>query len=300
MNYREEVAPIVCAHTHLVGILARPLRPAATGVVVVVGGPQYRVGSHRQFVLLARALAQAGFAVLRFDVRGMGDSGGRARGFEDSGADIAAAIAALQQAVPQVTQVALWGLCDGASAALLYWHATQDERVSTLCLANPWVRTPASLAHTQLKHYYLQRLCSADFWRKLLRGGVAAPALAALADTLRTLLFNSATPPDPDSFTQRMAWAWAHFPGRILLVLSEHDLTAQEFLHHARHDPAWKNSLAHPRLVRHDQPGADHTFSSASQRSRLAELTLRHGLLHPAEPLHPARMRKAGRPPSAT
>ena len=52
------------------------------GMVIVVGGPQYRVGSHRQFLLLARQLSNAGFPVMRFDCRGMGDSGGEFAGFE--------------------------------------------------------------------------------------------------------------------------------------------------------------------------------------------------------------------------
>ncbi|KAB8057318.1 hydrolase 1, exosortase A system-associated, partial [Janthinobacterium violaceinigrum] len=58
----------------LVGILSLPAAPGPRGVLIVTGGPQYRVGSHRQFVLLARALAAQGVPVLRFDLRGMGDS----------------------------------------------------------------------------------------------------------------------------------------------------------------------------------------------------------------------------------
>ncbi|MEQ8659382.1 MAG: hydrolase 1, exosortase A system-associated, partial [Gammaproteobacteria bacterium] len=52
-----------------VGVLHAAAGASATGVVVIVGGPQTRVGSHRQFVLLARRLAAAGYPVLRFDYR---------------------------------------------------------------------------------------------------------------------------------------------------------------------------------------------------------------------------------------
>src|SRR5690349_24048098 len=52
------------------------------GVLLVVGGPQYRVGSHRQFALLCRRLAGRGVPALRFDYRGMGDADGAARTFE--------------------------------------------------------------------------------------------------------------------------------------------------------------------------------------------------------------------------
>ena len=106
-----------CDGDSLLGIVHAPTMPAELGVVVIVGGPQYRVGSHRQFVLLARTFAAAGFAVLRFDVRGMGDSTGAPRGFESTRADIAAAIDSIQAQVPAVQRVMLWGLCDGAAAA---------------------------------------------------------------------------------------------------------------------------------------------------------------------------------------
>jgi len=46
-----------CDGDACIGVLATGRAPGAarTGVVIVVGGPQYRVGSHRQFTLLARA-----------------------------------------------------------------------------------------------------------------------------------------------------------------------------------------------------------------------------------------------------
>ena len=80
---REDAVVFQCEGASLVGILHVPERePARIGVLVIVGGPQYRVGSHRQFVLMARSLAQSGYAVLRFDYRGMGDSDGEMRTFE--------------------------------------------------------------------------------------------------------------------------------------------------------------------------------------------------------------------------
>ena len=82
MKYTEETTVFACAGEPQVGIMAVPETPEQIAVVVIVGGPQYRVGSHRQFLLLSRALASAGFAVLRFDYRGMGDSPGKLRDFQ--------------------------------------------------------------------------------------------------------------------------------------------------------------------------------------------------------------------------
>jgi len=253
-----------CQGERLLGVLAAPATvvagaPPDLGVVIVVGGPQVRAGSHRQFVQLARHLAGQGLAVLRFDVRGMGDSAGPLQPFEALTPDIGAAIDALLHARPSVRRVALWGLCDGASAALLYLDETADPRVAALCLANPWVRSAASLARTQVKHYYRQRLMQPDFWRKLLRGGVGRAAWRGLVDSLR--MARKAPSPANVGFQGRMARAWQAFCGPILLLLSGQDYTAREFLEVAATDPAWRGALARTEVTRIDLAEADHTFS---------------------------------------
>ena len=75
----EQALTFDCDGERLVGVVAVPERPVPVGVLIVVGGPQYRAGSHRQFVHLARRLAGAGIAAMRFDYRGMGDASGDAR-----------------------------------------------------------------------------------------------------------------------------------------------------------------------------------------------------------------------------
>jgi len=236
------------------------------GVLIVVGGPQYRAGSHRQFTLLARDLAQHGFPVLRFDQRGMGDSSGSLHDFKQITPDIGAALTAFETALPGLHRTVIWGLCDGASAALLYWQQTRDRRVAGLCLLNPWVRSEASLAKATVKHYYLDRLKQPDFWRKLFRGGIAREALLSLISNLRRARSQGpASTTDSLSFQHAMAAAWLNPPGPILLLLSGRDLTAQEFLETVASDPAWSRSLELPQLTRHDLPEADHTFSNRSQ-----------------------------------
>jgi alpha-beta hydrolase superfamily lysophospholipase len=69
-------------------------------VLMVTGGSQTRVGSHRMYERLADALADNGYPCFRFDRRGVGDSSGEDPGFKDSGPDLAAAAAAFRLEVP--------------------------------------------------------------------------------------------------------------------------------------------------------------------------------------------------------
>jgi exosortase A-associated hydrolase 1 len=262
---RESVLSFGCGGEPLLGILAEGQAAAGAqdlAVIIIVGGPQYRAGSHRQFVLLARHLAMAGIPALRFDYRGMGDAAGEARDFLNVDEDIRAAIDALQAGHPAIRRVVLWGLCDAASAALLYQDGMRDARVAGLVLANPWVRSVASLARAQVKHYYWQRLREPAFWRKLLGGGVGLRALRDLGRNVRLSRGSKTASDAPLSFQDRMARGLKGFKGPVLLVLSGADITAQEFLEQATSSPAWQGLLARPGLQRLDLPTADHTFSS--------------------------------------
>lgn len=273
MNITEAALSFSCADQNLFGILAHPEQPQDLGIVIVVGGPQTRVGSHRQFVLLSRALAAAGYPVLRFDVRGMGDSSGEQRNFEAITPDIGAAIDSLQAACPDVRHIALWGLCDAASAALLYCDETHDPRIAGLCLLNPWVRSAATLAKTQVKHYYGQRLLQKEFWVKLLSGRLNV--VGALAELLHKLGQATAKTEPHLGFQERMARGWKDFTGPILLILSGNDYTAKEFLEYAASANSWHGLLEQAGVTRFDLPNADHTFSSAKWRDTVAESCLR-------------------------
>ncbi len=278
--------PIVfdCAGDALVGVVHKPDTPGDTGVLVVVGGPQYRVGSHRQFLQLARALARAGFPVLRFDYRGMGDSEGEFRGFEAASQDIAAALDAFQEAVPGIRNIALWGLCDGASAILFY--AGQDPRVSRVVLLNPWVRTEEGQARAMLRHYYVGQLMNRQFWGKLLSGEV--PIGPALRDFAKTVLkrFNGARvaagkdaggaqAATAAGLPERMAIGLRRFQGPALLILSGKDLTAREFEDAAASSPLWSQLLGESRVTVERLPEADHTFSRSAWRGKVEQITCR-------------------------
>ncbi|HEX6707566.1 MAG TPA: hydrolase 1, exosortase A system-associated [Albitalea sp.] len=275
---REDALGFRCEGASLWGIVSRPPEGVAaqpTSVLIVVGGPQYRVGSHRQFTLLARRLAARGFTTLRFDYRGMGDSEGDMRSFEDVGADVHAAVDALLSAAPSARQVVVWGLCDAASAALM--HAGQHPRVSGIVAANPWARSDASLAAARVRYYYLSRLMQREFWTKLLGGGMdlrrALGGFFGNVKQARSAGGGADRRPD-DAFQVRMARGLAAFRGKLLLIISGNDITAKEFLQHTEGSRAWKGLLEAPKVSRVDVRDADHTFSSRAWRTQVEDATL--------------------------
>jgi uncharacterized protein len=276
LSYSERAVAFDCCGERLVGVLAEPETSTDVGVVVVVGGPQYRVGSHRQFVSLARKLAAAGVAVLRFDYRGMGDSTGAGRSFDDVVPDIAAAIDTLAT-VGSIRRIVLWGLCDAASAALLYCQSTRDTRVAGIVLLNPWVRSDATIAKTHLKHYYSQRFGQKEFWAKLARGEVnVAAALRSLAGNISAAGAGRGTAGNSDSaaFQDRMADGLEAFAEPVLILLSGRDLTAKEFVEWARGSPRWRSLLDRTSVERRDIADADHTFSEVQWRTEAEQHTL--------------------------
>ena len=272
---------IEAAEHRLLGIMHFAETPATdVGVVIVVGGPQYRTGSHRQFVLLARDLAGHGVPVLRFDYSGMGDSEGEARTFDAVAEDIAAAVDALAQHAPMARRIVLWGLCDGASAALMY--APSDPRVAGLVLLNPWVRTESGLARSQLWTYYPRRLVSREFWQKIVRRPQALlKSVAGLAGTL----LRSRRAPSPGArvhgesasdghFLDRMLHAAERFEGDIAVLLSGNDITAGEFKAMMAAERRWRRAFGRPSVRISELPDANHTFSSSNWRNWVAGKSL--------------------------
>lgn len=262
--FDESVLVIGPPGAELVGVLAQPREPTKArdvGVVIVVGGPQTRVGSHRQFVLMARALGSAGYPCLRFDYSGMGDSPGPRPDFEHAGPDIRRACDALVAAVPGCAKLVLWGLCDGATAALFY--AGGDQRVAAVIAANPWARSDATHSAVLVADHYRSRLRSTEFWKKLLTGGV--DVVGAAREALGHLVRTHARPTRSSEvlggelLPVRVARALADPRQLVRLQLSGRDLTAAEF----------EIAMAESGVLR-SGPGfalrlrdADHTFSDS-------------------------------------
>ncbi|MGH8551572.1 MAG: hydrolase 1, exosortase A system-associated [Methylococcales bacterium] len=275
---REEI-PLAfeCGGERLYGLLHNAEAPSGYGVLIVVGGPQTRVGSHRQFVLLARSLAANRIPVLRFDYRGIGDATGSPETFQTIDSDIRRAIDILIERQSKIGKIILWGLCDAASAAMFY--AFQDPRVKGLVLVNPDTLTVTSEARTYLKHYYVRKIFDGEMWRKILHGRFdyresilsLTRTIANLASSRLKRISGEINTP----FPERMRKSLAQFKHPILLILSGRDLTADAFRDLINSSDQWLQILSPENLVtRHTLEEADHTFSTRQWRDQVAAWTL--------------------------
>lgn len=280
--WNEEPIVFRCGQEHLVGVIHRSARRGAgVGVLVVVGGPQYRAGSHRQFTLMARSLAAIGIPVMRFDHRGMGDSDGHSHGFAETASDIAAGIEAFCLAVPTIDRVVLWGLCDAASAILM--HGCHDARVGALVLANPWVQTGSSEAESYLRHYYVQRIWQRSFWIKLL--GMRVNLCSSLHDWLGKIR-RARRIGQSASFVEQMHAGLSGFGGPVLILLSESDFVARQFNDLCQESEVWRAAVGRENVSIHHVAAADHTFSS---RAALDAATIACGEWLTRLETHPCR-----------
>ena len=277
---KETAVTFLCGNDELIGIIHHPVDDSlcTSGVLIVVGGPQYRAGSHRQFIQLARNLAASGISAMRFDYRGMGDSEGEQITFEQTCPDIKAAIDTFTQYCPAVKHIILWGLCDAASACLMY--APSDDRVRGMILLNPWVRTEAGIAKTHLKHYYTARFVDKEFWMKILKFEFDyGESFRSLFRQIRSLLnFNgnqiSKNKNEKLPFQERMKTGFLNFTGKILFIISGNDLTAAEFTDMVSSSKIWKKKFKDNNIERYDIKNADHTFSKKQWKDQVSESTI--------------------------
>ena len=260
-----------CSGEELPGIVTLPNTEVSTGVLIVVGGPQYRVGSHRQFVQLARGFAGAGLACMRFDCRGMGDATGDERSFDELGDDIDAAIGAFRGKVASLQRIVLLGLCDGATAAVLC--AAQQRTLAGLVLINPWVRTEVGASRTFLRHYYARRFLDRSLWRKLASGQLGVrDALRRFFKNARTSMesaYAAAFKGTGRELPERVCEALGQLSCNCVVLLSGRDFVAREFEDSMRQLPSFLALVERGRVLIRRADSADHTFSGQDQVAEL-------------------------------
>lgn len=263
-----------CEGDDMLGIVHVPRAPARLGLLIVIaGGPQYRAGVGRGMVSMARTLAGEGVAVMRFDHRGLGDSAGRFRGFENYAPDLQAAIDAFLREVPQLDGVVVWGGCDAASGLMIHGHGLSG--VAALGLGNPWVYIP-EIQEAVLQQHYRARLLQLSFWRKLLRfeydlADYARGALRKVGGKLAGFFRRTAAADKEGggSFVDRMLAGFSRFDGPVLFVISGESMASREFDELVQRDADWRAACGRANCRRIDFPDADQTFSDAASRQGL-------------------------------
>ncbi len=248
-----------CQGAALVGSLDPA--PATTGLLIVSGGNEVRSGPWGSQAELAARIATAGFPVMRFDRRGVGDSEGTNGGFTNSAPDIVAALRAFRTHVPALNRVVAFGNCDAASALML----AGGTGIDALVLANPWTFEPegelieaeagpaqaaAAMPPSVLRAHYLRRLTDPRAIWRLLTGKVKVGKLAAsLADAARA---NTG----PGVLARQMAEGITDYAGAVHLLVAARDRTGQAFLAN------WDRSDPRLRIC----PDASHSFVEPQAR----------------------------------
>lgn len=244
-------------------------------ILMIVGGYQTRVGSHRLYVQLARALCEQGLPVCRFDYEGIGDSQGSFVGFEGAGPSIKATIDYLYETFPDLTDIYVWSLCDGASACAVY--ASHDsKRVTAMILCNPWVNTEESQAKTILKYYYIRRLLSKEFWQNFFSSRFNfKKSYDSFLGLVQNGYFSNADHRLNGSLPDRVFGGLSLYHRPVHFILSSNDLTALEFKEFLNGQPILRDRITKGMISLQYIEGADHTFSSELYKSKLFEETLK-------------------------
>ena len=230
---------------------------ATTGLLIVSGGNEIRIGAHRGMVMLAARLAASGTPVLRYDRRGIGDSTGENRGFLDSAPDIAAA-AATFVAETGIRRLVAFGNCDAATALALF-HGVAG--IDALILANPWViedkdDLPPAAA---IRARYIEKLRNPKEVLRLLRGGVN---IGKVFGGLRKI--STASSAAPESLATRLIAALAASTIPVTILLARRDNTAIAFRQHWEAAPRGNVSLR-------EYDTDSHSFAAQADKQWLLE-----------------------------
>lgn len=231
--------------------------PAPVGLLVVSGGNEIRIGSHRGMAKLAAEISNASYPVFRYDRRGVGDSGGANEGYANSGPDMRAALATFRAELPHLRAIVALGNCDGATALILH----RPEGIAALVLTNPWIIEPIldEPAPAAARAYYAERLRNPQAWLNVLRGRVN---MRKAAGSISSAVAQRPT----QKLTEHVASALADSDIPTHLLLADSDGTAIAF------SDQWATDLFEPareRVSVTHVDSASHSFASSADHAIL-------------------------------
>lgn len=250
----------------LLGVLSRPehLDPNKPAILIPNTGLDHRVGPHRLHVHICRALADNGFAALRLDLAGMGDSrpppAGQSR---DAVGDLVAAMDQLaRQKIAQTFGIV--GLCSGADDA--HWAALADERIVGCAFIDHYAYPTPRFKRI----WWAERLSD---WKRVLNFVykilLSRPRLEK--DTFEAERLEYFSTPEREQFSghldqflkRNLALSFT-YTGELLSVYNYQDQLLDSFPQLRRRD----------RVRLQFMPDADHTFSQIPMRRELVNSML--------------------------
>lgn len=263
------------------------------GVVFFNAGFIHRVGPERLNVRLARLAARQGFAALRFDLAGLGDSARRAGSVRDLALEDLAAALELLERTAHVKRFVLIGLCSGTDHCLA--AAERDPRVAGVVLLDP-------LAFPNRKTHFLAMLHRFEQHGTPLQFLVVA--LRAVAQRLRFQRRRRNRRVD-DRFIDRHLQSREEFTARLAALVARgvhlrviYTGSIPNDYNYAEQFRDSHGDLANSALV--DcvfMPGADHTFSGSEDQRELGDRLVGWlNRLHDATPVTPTSRREVHTP----
>ena len=274
----------------LAGILCRPRGTPAASVAALLlhEGSTHHIGNGRAYVTLARTLAAAGYASLRMDLTGMGDSpaGANPRHPHYDPERIIEGVAGLDAlAAAGFGQAVAFGLCSGAHTALQVTLA--DDRVVGNVVVNLqkfiWhygddIRVAVRDNKRSFKAY-VRAMRNPGEWRRALSGeadlkGIAR-VLAKRGWARTTHAVRGLLPPAPGSETAQVGDKLRRLADRGVhthLVYSDEDPGLAEIGMQFGRKARRLAAFAPARLVLLDH--ADHHFNGTDVRRRYYDLVV--------------------------
>ena len=274
----------------LAGILCRPRARAAASVAALLlhEGSTHHIGNGRAYVILARRLAAAGYASLRMDLTGMGDSpaGDNPRHPHYDPERIAEGVAGLDAlAATGFDKAVAFGLCSGAHTALQVTLA--DDRVVGNVVVNLqkfiWhygddIRVAVRDNKRSFKAY-VRAMRNPGEWRRALSGeadlkGIAR-VLAKRGWARTTHAVRGLLPPAPGSETAQVRDLMRRLADRGVhthLVYADEDPGLAEMAMQFGRKARRLATFAPARLILLDH--ADHHFNGSDVRRRYYDLAI--------------------------
>jgi alpha/beta superfamily hydrolase len=281
MAFQEIPVHFYKENIRLYGIIHYPefVKYRNTAFLIVIGGHQTRVGSHRLYLKLARFISSNGIIVLRFDYEGLGDSEGDFVGYAGAIPSINSAIEYLKKEV-QIEKIVIWTICNGADPVLNVSIENENE-IAGLIMCNPYFikamdGIPEIFNFNNRKSFFYQR-----FWKTLANSNFDVKKIAKKLSVKSSLINtkkkikknnNSIDNHSPLQLQELIENIQSQdFPIRVLI--SERDMIAMKFFSAFR--KMKKQQFSNKNNVTLDLlKKSNHTFSEPEMMNKLFTKTL--------------------------